>query len=273
MLLKITVYSNQFLLYRVSISKTMAMTYMSNGNAYGSCDSNLTNIFQSEETLKNPYQYLDENANNCDLFIKKKRGTKKTCSEKYLAQNIDGASTDLISEDVGFCASKVSLNKKHSTDNKCAIKHEVAIGETRPKARKLEQLIIAPSTVTNSPNFNKNKFEIVTGASYKRAVSVHGADITIPARAGHLVDTDIILPNKLDKDYYQHIKPAYDDWLYNDMAQILTVKEGIVKPGTMNRLKVMIYNKTDKPLKITIGSTIASLSTQKYEYCSNLFNN
>lgn len=251
----------------------MAMTYMSNGNTYGTCDSNLTNIFQTEEIPKNPYQYLDENANNCDFFNKKKRGIKKIYSENYLTQNIDGAAADLMSEDVGFCASKEDSNKKQSLDNKRAIKLVEATGGKRPKAKKLERLIIAPSTVSNSHNSNKNKFEIVTGASYKRAVSVYGSDITIPARAGHLVDTDIILPNKIDKDYYQHIKPAYDDWLYNDMAQILTVKGGIVKPGTVNRLKVMIYNKTDKPLKITVGSTIASLSTQKYEYCSDLFNN
>ena len=97
-------------------------------------------------------------------------------------------------------------------------------------------------------------------------ISVFGNELKIPAQSAVYTETNIVLYNKLNSNYYRAVENAYIDWLQHEYKQFLKIKEGVIKNSATGRLKIMVYNKSNEHIKISEGSVVAQLVLKEYEY-------
>ena len=86
------------------------------------------------------------------------------------------------------------------------------------------------------------------------------------------IETQVLLPGahlgwtiKNSLVYYQ-IKPLNCYWLNVEGHFNMKIKEGILSPRYFGRVHVVVFNRLDRPLKISEGGAIAELETKLCDY-------
>ena len=128
-------------------------------------------------------------------------------------------------------------------------------------------------------NWKKDLICIQDGTILTRIIRCQN-NITIPAKSGVCIASNIIIlspsPN-YDKPVWSHtesdlvrlqvrVRNLTRHWLSHQAIGSIWCKEGGVSLGFSSRLKVWVFNRTDKNLTLSSRTAIAELQTSKFEY-------